>query len=172
MFAPAYYCVLQRSVLVAKWSMPGGPRHTSALIRLRHIVKMCSSCAPLCVAIVANSGHYEHKRPREIADMILGKGIRAVPILYCMSLLIACSVIMSLFGFWVGRCARKLPIIDDNLPWTLHRGQVPTATEERAKQDSGPARWPHALPTFLSRQILAFLPDFVRLSDDWSFLEA
>jgi hypothetical protein len=26
--------------------------------------------------------------------------------------------------FFVGRCARKMPVIDDNLPWTLHRGQV------------------------------------------------
>jgi hypothetical protein len=29
-----------------------------------------------------------------------------------------------LFGFWVGRCARKLPVIDDNLPWTMHREQA------------------------------------------------
>jgi len=30
-----------------------------------------------------------------------------------------------MFGFWIGRCARKLPIIDDNLPWTMHREQAP-----------------------------------------------
>jgi hypothetical protein len=35
----------------------------------------------------------------------------------------AISFILFLFGFWTGRCARKLPIIDDNLPWTMHRGQ-------------------------------------------------
>jgi hypothetical protein len=32
-----------------------------------------------------------------------------------------CSFITGLFGFFVGRCARKLPIIDNNLPWTMHR---------------------------------------------------
>ena len=29
-----------------------------------------------------------------------------------------------MFGFWIGRCARKLPIIDDSLPWTMHREQA------------------------------------------------
>ncbi len=30
-----------------------------------------------------------------------------------------------IFGFWIGRCARKLPLVDDNLPWTIHREQAP-----------------------------------------------
>ncbi len=47
-----------------------------------------------------------------------------MPIVTCMILLLACSSIMCLFGFFVGRCARKLPIIDDNLPWTMHRGHM------------------------------------------------
>jgi len=53
------------------------------------------------------------------------------------------SVIMGLLGFWVGRCARKLPIIDNNLPWTLHRSQIPAAAEEDPVK-SGPSsdRWP------------------------------
>ena len=55
---------------------------------------------------------------------------------------VASSVTMGLLGFWIGRCARKLPIIDDNLPWTLHRGQMPAAADELAKEDSGSARWP------------------------------
>jgi hypothetical protein len=38
--------------------------------------------------------------------------------------LVASSFALGLFGFFVGRCARKMPVIDDNLPWTLHRGQV------------------------------------------------
>jgi len=38
--------------------------------------------------------------------------------------LVASSFTLGLFGFFVGRCARKMPVIDDNLPWTLHRGQV------------------------------------------------
>ena len=29
-----------------------------------------------------------------------------------------------IFGFLVGRFARKLPIIDDAVPWTLHWGSI------------------------------------------------
>ena len=45
-------------------------------------------------------------------------------------LLVACSSIMGLYGFFVGRCARKLPIIDNNLPWTMSRSQVPIVIED------------------------------------------
>lgn len=33
------------------------------------------------------------------------------------------------FGVLVGRCARKLPILDETLPWTLHWGQIERACE-------------------------------------------
>jgi hypothetical protein len=49
---------------------------------------------------------------------------------------------MGLLGFWIGRCARRLPIIDDNLPWTLHRNQIPAADTNTAKPESGTSRWP------------------------------
>ena len=39
-------------------------------------------------------------------------------------LILVLPSIMCLFGFFVGRCSRKLPIIDDNLPWTMHRGHM------------------------------------------------
>lgn len=42
----------------------------------------------------------------------------------------ACSVVMSLFGFFVGRCARKLPIIDNHLPWTMHLSQMAPTLED------------------------------------------
>jgi hypothetical protein len=45
-------------------------------------------------------------------------------------LLSICSVVMSLFGFFVGRCGRKLPIIDNHLPWTMHRSQMPSSLED------------------------------------------
>lgn len=45
--------------------------------------------------------------------------------------LVAASLAAGLFGFFVGRCARKLPVIDDNLPWTLHRGRFPAALPHR-----------------------------------------
>lgn len=42
-----------------------------------------------------------------------------------MVFLLACSFTLCIFGFFVGRCARKLPILDDNLPWAVHRSQIP-----------------------------------------------
>jgi hypothetical protein len=56
-------------------------------------------------------------------------------------ILLACSSILGLFGFFVGRCARKLPIIDDHLPWALHRGQIPH-TDQNSRPTPTPARWP------------------------------
>lgn len=42
---------------------------------------------------------------------------------------LACSLAICLLSFIVGRCARKLPVIDDGLPWVLHRSHVPYATK-------------------------------------------
>jgi hypothetical protein len=53
-----------------------------------------------------------------------------MPIAIYLLLLPACSLTMGLLGFFVGRCARKLPIIDDNLPWTMHRSQMPFAVRD------------------------------------------
>lgn len=54
-------------------------------------------------------------------------------IIICILLLPICSVVMGLFGFWIGRCARRLPVIDDKLPWTLHRGRVVTTAANTVK---------------------------------------
>ena len=45
--------------------------------------------------------------------------------------LVASSFTVGLFGFFVGRCARRMPIIDDRLPWAIHRGQAPAAQSKR-----------------------------------------
>jgi hypothetical protein len=45
--------------------------------------------------------------------------------------LVSSSFTLGLFGFFVGRCARKLPVIDDKLPWAIHRGQVLPAQSKR-----------------------------------------
>jgi hypothetical protein len=58
-----------------------------------------------------------------------------------MILLLACSSTLGLFGFFVGRCARKLPIIDDKLPWTISRGQALIPAEESQSAQSQ-ASWP------------------------------
>jgi hypothetical protein len=45
--------------------------------------------------------------------------------------LVASSITLGLFGFFVGRCARKMPIIDNKLPWAIHRGQALAAQSKR-----------------------------------------
>lgn len=46
-------------------------------------------------------------------------------LIWLTSLLILC-----LLSFFVGRCARKLPVIDDGLPWVMHRCQLPAAASD------------------------------------------
>ncbi len=47
--------------------------------------------------------------------------------------LVASSLSLGLFGFFVGRCARKMPVIDDKLPWAIHRDQaLPAQSNRRA----------------------------------------
>ena len=46
--------------------------------------------------------------------------------------LVASSLTLGLFGFFVGRCARKMPIIDNKLPWAVHRGQAGAQSKRRA----------------------------------------
>jgi hypothetical protein len=68
-----------------------------------------------------------------------------MPVLVCMLLTLVCSLVMCLFGFFVGRCARKLPIIDNNLPWTMHRSytqQIVDDTEAPTRPQPGPECWP------------------------------
>jgi hypothetical protein len=36
------------------------------------------------------------------------------------------SFALAVFAFFVGRCSRKLPILDENLPRALYRGQLPS----------------------------------------------
>jgi hypothetical protein len=39
-------------------------------------------------------------------------------------LLPICSFVFCVFGFFVGRCARRLPIVDNGLPWAISRSQI------------------------------------------------
>jgi hypothetical protein len=67
-----------------------------------------------------------------------------MPVLACTVLTLACSLAMCLFGFFVGRCARKLPIIDDKLPWTMHRSYIRQNADNEAptSPQPGPGCWP------------------------------
>jgi hypothetical protein len=46
-------------------------------------------------------------------------------------------VVTNLFSFAVGRCARRLPVIDYGLPWVMHRSAVPPAGHSGAVPRSG-----------------------------------
>lgn len=55
------------------------------------------------------------------------------------------ALALLVFGFLAGRFARKLPVIDDALPWTLHRGEILPSrahTEESSAHFSGAPTWP------------------------------
>lgn len=59
----------------------------------------------------------------------------------CVFLWVTSLLGVFLFGFLFGRCARKLPIIDETLPWTLHWGQVvPSCGRDAAAPGQTPAR--------------------------------
>jgi hypothetical protein len=67
-----------------------------------------------------------------------------IVIIYAI-LWLASSFFLCLFSFWIGRCARKLPIIDDKLPWTMSRDQAPRCTADCKMRHSAPPdppRWP------------------------------
>ena len=49
---------------------------------------------------------------------------------------LAVLVATNLFSFAFGRCGRKLPIIDDGLPWVMHRSTIPTYEGSGAPFDS------------------------------------
>jgi len=55
-----------------------------------------------------------------------------------------CSLALSVFSFWLGRCSRKLPMIDDHLPWTMSRDQAPRCTGDCRATRIPPnqPRWP------------------------------
>ncbi len=55
------------------------------------------------------------------------------------------ALALLLFGFLAGRFARKLPVIDDALPWTLRWGEilpVSAHAEEEPSHLVGPPTWP------------------------------
>lgn len=54
-----------------------------------------------------------------------------ITLIYGFALLVSSST-LGLFGFFVGRCARKLPVIDNHVPWAIHRGQALGQSKRRA----------------------------------------
>jgi len=62
-----------------------------------------------------------------------------------ITLWLAYSLFLCLFSFWAGRCARKLPILDEKLPWTMSRAQAPRCSPDCKMRDSvppDPPCWP------------------------------
>jgi hypothetical protein len=64
------------------------------------------------------------------------KGMRAMVTLTYSFVSLAISFSLGIFGFFVGRCARKLPVIDDKLPWAIHRSQIPAAARPACEAES------------------------------------
>lgn len=55
------------------------------------------------------------------------------------------ALALLVFGFLAGRFARKLPVIDDALPWTLHWGEIPPPSvhaDESSAHFPGAPTWP------------------------------
>ena len=63
---------------------------------------------------------------RGVAEHRLQKKGPVVIIAIYSILLVTCSFTLCIFGFFVGRCARKIPVLDNNLPRALHRGETPS----------------------------------------------
>lgn len=42
----------------------------------------------------------------------------------------AFTLVSCVLAFLVGRCARKLPFLDDRIPWTMRRDQAPRAADD------------------------------------------
>jgi hypothetical protein len=57
-------------------------------------------------------------------------------IVICMLIWPAIAVILCLFSFFVGRCGRPLPVVDDHLPWTIHRSVIPYSGRADAPRDA------------------------------------
>jgi hypothetical protein len=61
-------------------------------------------------------------------------------------------------AFLVGRCARRLPFLDDRIPWTMCRGQLPLPSEREGlawsddRVPDGPPARDHNLPWNLKTQ--------------------
>jgi hypothetical protein len=50
---------------------------------------------------------------------------------------LAVLVVTNLVSFAIGRCGRKLPVIDYGLPWVMHRSSVPPQEHNGATSGSG-----------------------------------
>jgi hypothetical protein len=62
-----------------------------------------------------------------------------------MAVALGFAFVLFVFGFWIGRCGRRLPIIDEHLPWTMSRGQAPRCPPDCNARDyiaNSPPVWP------------------------------
>lgn len=54
----------------------------------------------------------------------------------------AFTLVSCVLAFLVGRCARKLPFLDDRIPWTMRRDQAPRVDDD-TWTITGPRAFPH-----------------------------
>ena len=41
---------------------------------------------------------------------------------------------LCLLSFWIGRCARRVPILDERLPWTLRLDDPPRCLDDDTEE--------------------------------------
>jgi hypothetical protein len=56
-----------------------------------------------------------------------------------IALWLTSSFLICLLSFWTGRCARRLPVIDDHMPWTMSRDQAPRCPADCNAQHPAPS---------------------------------
>jgi hypothetical protein len=99
---------------------------------------MCASCARTCV--VTGSGVPQSEAVRDGDAERQTKGT-AMFIMISTLIWLAISLTFCLLGFLVGRCARRLPMIDSHLPWTMSRSSIPGPYHGRAPSLPDAAGW-------------------------------
>jgi len=57
----------------------------------------------------------------------------------CILIYLSCSFILCLVSFILGRCARRLPVIDDGLPWVMSRSMISNGADNiPGRHQAGP----------------------------------
>jgi len=76
--------------------------------------------------------------PNSIAQSHLTEGpAMFMPI--CILIYLSCSFILCLVSFILGRCARRLPVIDDGLPWVMSRSMISNGADNiPGRHQAGP----------------------------------
>jgi hypothetical protein len=94
----------------------------------------------------SSPGSVRHHRALQKGRKHLMLNTLTVPVVLGIAFFLICSLPLSVFSFWIGRCARKIPIIDNNLPWTMRRARALRCTAS-CKRTSASCLTPDGAPS-------------------------